>query len=115
MNIIENKLTETHYHQRRIEFDGAEPEAYESYTHKGKQWVPDTAHARWTHGRPIEQITLHGYILKKDGTPGVNRGEIRYATPDSRGWDSQWDSNAPQWLLELFADSPHTAPEGAAE
>lgn len=99
---------ESHTHTRSINFEGHEPEAYTGYTHKGKQWIPSHAWAEWSHGQPIEQITVTGHILKKDGTPGAQRGDQRYATPASRTWDTKYGRKAPDWLLELFADSQHT-------
>lgn len=106
MDITEDRLIETRYYQRSIQFECREPETYVSHNHKGKQWVPDIAYARWNHGAPITRVTLGGYILKKDGTPGQNRANIRYETPASRSWNSQWGTDAPQWVLDLFADSP---------
>lgn len=104
----EDKCIETHYYQRRIEFDGAAVESVTGYSHKGKQWIPDTAHARWQHGAPITEIAVYGAILKKDGTIGQQRTEARYVTPAHNGWGTRWNTNAPEWLTELFADSNHT-------
>jgi hypothetical protein len=110
LKIIENRLVETHEHRRGIGFEGAEPEPYDGYTHKGKMWLPDFAFAQWVHGKPIEEISLRGSILKQDGTPSQHRGDITYQTVDYR-WFSSRSRLAPQWLLDLFADSPHTSPE----
>jgi hypothetical protein len=110
MNITRDSAREVHTHSRSIAFEGHEPEEYNGFSHNGKLWIPAQAYAEWQHGKPIQQITVQGNILKKDGTPGQSRGRQRYATPASRSWDTPFGTNAPEWLLELFADSVHTAP-----
>jgi hypothetical protein len=111
MNITRDSPREVHTHSRSIDFEGREPEAYNGYTHHGKLWIPTHAYAEWRHGQPIEQISVNGNILKKDGTPGQNRGTQRYCTPAHQSWDTKYGHNAPAWLLELFADSAHTTQE----
>lgn len=113
MNITKDGLIETHVHSRSIAFEGREPELYTGYTHKGKQWIPSHAYAEWRHGKAIEQINVSGPLLKKDGTRSVNTGRQRYCTPAHMNWGTKYGRNAPAWLLELFADSPLTTPEGA--
>lgn len=113
MRVTDNVLIETHMHSRTINFEGAQAEPFEpylGYRGKGKQWVPNRAFAKWVHGRPIQRITVSGYLVKQDGTPGKNRGDTSYDTPASNAWSTRWGTNAPQWLLDLFADSPHTSP-----
>ena len=107
ITIKEDRSGEVHKHNRRIEFDGAEPLVLGrgSYTHRGKQFIPVAARAAWDHGRPIEQIELSGPILKKNGKPGEYIASVTYKTPANRWWDrgETWtDPPAPAWLLELF-------------
>lgn len=111
MNITKDTFREVHTHTRGIHFEGREPELVTGYSFRGKQWIPEYAEASWKHGDAIKTITMWGQVLKKDGTPGANKVEATYATPAHNGWDSRWNTNAPEWLLELFADSPHTTLE----
>ena len=117
MNITENRLVETHYYQRSISIENVAPILLErQYSHGGKEFLPDIAHARWNHGEPIKHITLGGYVLKKDRTTGQSRAKMDYITPEHKMWarHSDYYTPAPEWLLDLFADSPNTTPEGAA-
>lgn len=111
MRITQDTPTETRKHARRIRFEGrpAEPIPTSYTPHKGKRWVPDYAHAEWDHGKPIKKITLRGQILKLDGTPGRNRADAIFVTPSNTALRGV-HPDAPAWLLELFADSPHTTP-----
>lgn len=116
MKITKDKPHTTHVHKRTIEFEGAEPILLERrYSHGGKEFLPDGATAQWNHGEPIKRIVLEGGVLNKARTTGKLRTTVNYVTPDSKSWDSAYTINAPQWLLDLFADSSHTTPEGAAE
>ena len=116
MDITEDKLIETHNYARHIDIEGVAPILLERrYSHGGKEFLPDCATAKWSHGEPIRRITLSGYVLKKDRTTGQQRTEMNYDTPASPSWGKSYGDNAPQWLLDLFADSPHTTPEGDAK
>ena len=115
MNTTHDGTEETHFYVRRIDIEGATPLEVTGYGHRGKQWVPDHLTARWNHGEPITRINARGHVLKKDGTPGIARTSQGYATPASKGWDTPHYINAPEWLLALFGDSPHTTPEGASK
>jgi hypothetical protein len=112
MNVVDSTIEETHYYRRGIELEGAEPQDVRGYTHQGKKFLPDYAYARWEHGEPVKRISLRGHVLKKDGTPGKDRTDVSYETPASKLCGVGGYPSAPQWLLELFADSPHTAKEG---
>jgi hypothetical protein len=105
----EDSLAEVHTYTRRIRFDGAEATAITGYSHRGKHFIPDFAIAKWEYGKPIHRIDVIGNVLKKDGTPGQNRAEVRYETPASISWNTPFGTNAPEWLIELFADSKPTA------
>jgi len=104
ITVTEDRLGEVHTHSRRINFDGAAPILLERrYSHGGKEFIPDEARAGWTHGEPIQQITVEGYVLKKDRTTGQNRAELRYETPASMNYGKPYGYDpAPDWLLELF-------------
>jgi hypothetical protein len=108
MKVTQNKLVEIHQYRRGVEFEGAAPEVYHGDTHRGKRWIPDYAYAQWNHGEPIEEISVRGAILKQDGTPGQHRGDITYYTPACAWWARSF-RRAPQWVLDLFADSPNAS------
>jgi len=111
-----DELYTVHYHQRTIAFENVAPILLERrYSHGGKEFLPDRAFAKWQHGKPIAQINVSGYVLKKDRSTGQQRASLDYLTPANRLYEKYDYPSAPEWLLELFADSPHTAPEGAAE
>lgn len=111
MSITHDGSTETHWHARTIEFDGADPLVITGYSHTGKTWVPDSAHARWDHGKAIERINVSGNILKKDGTPGQLRYSQALNTPAHINWGKPYGKPAPAWLLELFGiEVPGTDP-----
>ena len=111
MTITEDRLSETHFHTRTLRLVHMDALPTAGWSYKGKQYVPEWAVAQWKHGEPIKSIKVSGSVLKKDGTPGENSTSIEYTTPDHKGW--RLDGEAPQWLLDLFADSPYTTPEGA--
>lgn len=114
VQITDDELYTVHYHTRTIEFEGAAPILLERrYSHGGQTFVPDRAFAKWQHGHPFDQIKVAGFVLKKDGTPSKNRADLSYLTPANRLYQKFDHPSAPEWLLELFADSPHTTPEGA--
>lgn len=108
VQVTNKAAVEIHEHRLGISFEGAAPELYGGYTHKGKKWLPDFAFAKWQHGQPITEISLRGYILKQDGTPSQNRGDITYLTPGHPNAGKGFRPTAPQWLLDLFADAPYT-------
>lgn len=102
MEITERRTHEVRYYMRSVEFTGRPSEEYVSYTNKGKSWIPDRASTRHNHGEPITDITVDGFLLKKDGTPSLNRVSNRYITPHHRSWGRSLRRPAPAWLLELF-------------
>ena len=104
ITIAKDSTEEVHKYTRRIEFDDAAPILLERrYSHGGKEFIPDEASAGWNHGEPIQDITVEGYVLKKDRTPGQQRAQLRYETPASSNYGKQWGWDpAPEWLLELF-------------
>jgi hypothetical protein len=104
ITITEDRRGEVHTHSRRLEFEGAAPVLLERrYSHGGKEFIPDQARASWKHGEPITEITVEGFVLKKDRTSGQNRATLRYVTPAYKGYGSKWAPDpAPDWVLELF-------------
>jgi hypothetical protein len=109
ITITEDEPYTVHYHTRTIEFDGAAPVLLERrYSHGGKEFMPDRAFAKWSHGDAIDQINVSGYVLKKDRTSGQQRADLSYLTPANRLYEKYGYPSAPEWLLELFAASPHT-------
>jgi hypothetical protein len=114
LQVTEDELCTVHYHTRTIDFGNAAPILLDRrYSHGGKEFLPDRAFAKWTHGGAIDQIKVSGYVLKKDRTTGQQRATLDYITPAHHAWGTRFATPAPDWLLELFADSPHTTPEGA--
>lgn len=114
MRITTDTPAETRKHARRVAFEGrpAEPFVTQYSAYKGKHWIPDHAHASWDHGQPITKISLRGHLLKRDGTPSESRADSTYVTPANKiyGTGHRLYPDAPAWLLDLFADSPHTTP-----
>lgn len=116
--VLNDSTEETHYYVRHIELENAAPVliAHRTYSHGGKEFLPDSAQARWSHGDAIREIIVSGYVLKKDRTTGQQRTDVRYLTPAHGDWqsNSRWriDPDAPAWLLDLFGIE---IPEGAAE
>lgn len=107
----EDNHTEVHTHSRRIEFENAAPVLLERrYSHGGKEFLPDSAAAKWNHGESIDSITVYGAVLKKDRTTGQQRSSLNYLTPSAKAYGKYDYPSAPEWLLELFADSRHTEP-----
>lgn len=103
--VADDSTTEIRYYIRNIELQDVAPILLErNYSHGGKEFLPDSASARWNHGDPIKDISVGGYVLKRDRTTGQQRTTIDYVTPASIGWNTKWNTNAPEWLLELFAD-----------
>lgn len=105
ITVKEDRYSEVHQHHRTIEFEGAEPVLLErTYSHGGKYFLPMRASCGWDHGAAITQITVEGFLLKKDGTPSQQRTDLEYITPAHGYWDDTrgWHTKAPEWLLELF-------------
>lgn len=104
IRVSEDTTRETRYYDRTIEIEGAPPVLLERrYSHGGKTFQPDVAMAKWNHGEQIKSIRVAGYVLKKDGAPGVQRTDVSFCTPASTGWGKgDWRPDAPKWLLDLF-------------
>lgn len=100
MKIANDKTDETRFYSRRITFEGADsmsvPEWHHS--HKGKSFIPTHVTTRWDHGSTPDRITLHGLIVKKDGTPGSQDIALKY---DLSG-KSYYFHTPPEWIQELF-------------
>ena len=101
--VTDDTTHEVRYYQRTIELEGVEPILLEyRYSHGGKQFRPDKAYTQWGHGAPVTSITLHGPVLKADGTESKSRTSLKYVTPADYSWGKGWDIEAPAWLLDLF-------------
>lgn len=110
--MIEDRTSEIRYYTRRVEFEGIEPILLERrYSHGGKRYLPDEAQCRWNHGSEVREIDVSGAVLKKDGTPGAFRTDVKYITPSHDRWGrgSIHYNEAPTWLLELLGISSQEA------
>jgi len=104
-NVTSDETVETRYYNRRIEFDNVGPVLLErNYSHGGKEMLPTIAKAKWSHGNPIEHITVVGPVLRKDRSAGQQLTELEYITPAHSRWGmgAAYYVEAPTWLLEAF-------------
>jgi hypothetical protein len=105
VTVTEDKTIETHTYVRHIDIENVGPVLVQrSYSHGGKEFLPDCATAKWAHGELIWKIILGGYVLKRDRTTGQQRTTVEYITPANKMWGKHSDYyiDAPAWLLGLF-------------
>jgi hypothetical protein len=109
MEVVEVRDQEVHNHSRYVYVADAPVLDTHGFSHKEKQFRPNHFAARWDHGQPIKTIRVSGWLLKKDGTEGRVKVSLEFATPYGLATNSaSWRILAPDWMLELFADAPHT-------
>jgi hypothetical protein len=110
MNIVRTTDRTEHNHSRTFQLEGMDPQAVDTgSSHKGKKYIPREVWAKWEHGQPIKAIVVRGSVLKMDGTVGMQEVRLEYRTPAST--PTAYYRQAPEWVLALFDDAPHTKPE----
>jgi hypothetical protein len=69
----------------------------------GQPVVPELTTARWELLNGVwvlEQVTVTGSVIRKNGTPGVNRTTRIAYSNRNRAQEYRWTDDTPQWLRD---------------